>query len=304
MDSAFVVINLGIDGGLKIADNEIDLPPYGATLTKEFSMPKKSSALTVMKNLIIGLIVLLVVIVGAGIFLGSNLDQIIKTAVEKYGSEATQTTVSLGGVKLAITSGEGALSNFSVGNPSGFSSADAMKIEGLSVKVDAKSIAGKGPIMINEVTIDGPQVNYEAIADGSSNLQAIQKNAEKYAGADKAEAKKEGESAKEEEGRKIIIKDFYVRNGKVSISHELLKDKKLEAQLPAIHLTNVGKASGGATAAQVAEQLLGSITEGAIKAATDNLAGELKGAVEEKVKDAVGDQLEKVGIPTEGLFGK
>jgi len=265
-------------------------------------MSKRKSS--VVKKLFVGLIVLVVIIVGVGGFIGSNLDSIIKTAVEKYGSEATQTKVQLNRVRLAITSGEGSISGFRVGNPQGFSSNDAIKVGSVSVKVNAQSIAGNGPIVIDEIAIDGPQINYEVTAEGNSNLQTIQKNTMSYAGVDKAGSKKQEKAEAKDGGRKLIIKDLYVRDGKVGVSHALLQGKNLDAMLPVIHITNIGKNSGGATMAEVAEQVLGSITAGAMKAANVDIAKELKGAVTEKVKGALGKQLNKVGVPLDGLFGE
>lgn len=62
-----------------------------------------------MKKAFIGVGVLVVVIGIGGYIFFSSLDSIIKTAVEKYGSEITQTKVTLNEVELSVTSGKGAL---------------------------------------------------------------------------------------------------------------------------------------------------------------------------------------------------
>ena len=48
-----------------------------------------------MKKTIIGLFVLVVVVIGVvSYYVLSNLDALVEAAIEKYGSEATKTTVS------------------------------------------------------------------------------------------------------------------------------------------------------------------------------------------------------------------
>ncbi len=61
-----------------------------------------------MKKILIGLVVL-VVIVAAGVFVfPGNLNDIVRAAVEKVGSDMTQTNVTLNEVDIEITSGKGA----------------------------------------------------------------------------------------------------------------------------------------------------------------------------------------------------
>lgn len=78
------------------------------------------------KVAIIGAGIVVVIVIGA-VFLLSNLDSIIKAAVEEVGSEATQAKVSLNEVEIS-TEGKGALRGFSVGNPAGFETDSAFKL--------------------------------------------------------------------------------------------------------------------------------------------------------------------------------
>ena len=77
-----------------------------------------------MKKLLISLVVLTVIIVVGAYFLIGNLDNIVKAAIEKYGSEVTQTSVDVGGVKIGLSDGLGSISDLKVGNPKGFSGND------------------------------------------------------------------------------------------------------------------------------------------------------------------------------------
>jgi hypothetical protein len=254
-----------------------------------------------LKKIAIGVVVLLLVIAGGVYFLFSNLDSIIKAAIEKYGTAATQAEVKLDSVKISITSGEGALTGLTVGNPKGFTTPQALSLGLISVKLDTGSVTGSGPITIREIVIERPQVTYEVTNTGDSNLQTIQKNTMAYSGASGGGGGSSSTSGSGGGGqeRKLIITDLYVRDGQIGISSTLLKGKALSSPLPTIHLTNIGKDSGGASPAQVAQQVLGSITASASKVASADLSKELG-----TLKDAVGSGAGGVTDQVKGLLGK
>jgi hypothetical protein len=235
-----------------------------------------------IKKIALGLLILIVLIAGVCYYGYSNLDHYIKVAVEKYGTLATQADVKLSSVHLAITTGEGSLSGFSVGNPKGFSSSNSVSVGSAEVVVDTSSIAGQGPIVIKSIKIDKPQVSYEITNDGTSNLQTIARNTQSYANAMTAghsasstAGNPVNQKATADQGRKLIIEDLVVSSGQVSVSQSMLKGKSLSAPLPVIHMTNIGKSTGGATGAQIAQQILGTITQDAAKVATSEFAGQI-----------------------------
>jgi hypothetical protein len=239
----------------------------------------------VIKKIIIGLAVLLV-LVGAGLFyLWSNMDGLIKTAIEKYGSQATQTQVKVDGVKISPTNGEGAISGVSVANPKGYSAANAFMLSTVSVKVDTATIT-KSPVVIREIVIDRPQVAYE-MGPGGSNLQTIQANATKAGGGgggsgSGSAAQKPAATGEKKSEVKLIIDNLYVRNGQVTGSHAALQGQKVNAALPTIHLSNIGKAKGGATPEEVASEVIAAISQQAARAAATDLnktIDSLKGSV-------------------------
>ena len=250
-----------------------------------------------MKKLLIGLVVLLALIGGGVYYVHSNLDSLLQSAIEKYGSQATQTKVNLKKIHIGLTTGEGALNGLTVKNPSGFSSADAISLGTIEVALDINSLKGDGPIIIRQVKIDQPQITYEIDLSGNSNLQTLARNAQNYAA---SVAGKKAADPQEKKGpaRKVIINDLVISNGQMTISEPLLKGKILSAPLPTMHLTGIGRNSGGATAAQVAQQLLTIITSQAARIASENLIKQLG-----PVKDLVGGGAGAVTNQLKGLLG-
>ena len=273
-----------------------------------------------MKKVLIGVVVVLVVIGGAGVYVFLNAGGIIKQIVEEVGSEATKTKVSLSEVDLSIQSGEAALKGFKMGNPSGFQTPKAMSFGVVSVKIDPASVT-QDVILIKEVVIDKPDITYEFASGGGSNFDAIQKNVNSYAkemGAGGGGAAKK-DSSESKGGKKVIIENLYLRDGKIGVSADFLKGKSLNADLPTIHLKNIGKKSNGATAAEVADQLMSEISKSATKVVSslgvgkmmDAAKGALQGA-EKMLKEGGGGDAKKMlegatkgmGDSLKGVFGK
>ena len=80
------------------------------------------------RGLMIGGVIVVVLLIAAGVgtwYLLSNLDSIVKAAVEKVGSDVTGTEVTLDNVEISLTSGKGSLLGFRMTNPSGFEADEA-----------------------------------------------------------------------------------------------------------------------------------------------------------------------------------
>jgi hypothetical protein len=93
---------------------------------------------------------------------------------------------------------------------------------------------------------------------------------------------------KDEDGKKLIIENLYVRSGKVNVAATVMGGKSVGAALPDIHLKDIGKAKGGATPAEVVDLVLAAVTQ--------NVQTAVRGIGVDQLKDAVGpgaDQLKK-----------
>jgi len=127
------------------------------------------------KILIIITGVLVVVIASAIILILTNIDSIIKAAIEQYGAEATKTAVRVSSVKIHLTSGEGAIAGLTVANPHGFSSPYVFRLGKIRARIDTRTITSN-PIVIDEIRVAAPQVTYEINAAGASNISLLKQN--------------------------------------------------------------------------------------------------------------------------------
>lgn len=251
------------------------------------------------KFILIAVAAIVAVVVGAIVFVGSNIDGIVKNGVETYGPRFTGSQVRLGGVSWSIMGGEVTVNEFFLGNPQGFKTAHAFKVSRIKVVVDAASLTSD-TVRIKEIVIDAPDIIYE-MGGGSSNLQAIQNNVNKAAGGGKSSSKSDGPS------KKVVIDNLYVRNAKAALSAGMLGGKVIPLPVPDIHLKDIGKKENGTSMGEATKQLLDEITKSATSAAGKiDIKGMTEGA-SKAVGDAAkgaGDAMKGVGDQLKGIFGK
>lgn len=198
-------------------------------------------------------VVMIVVVLIVGV---SNLGPMIKKAVNTYGPEMTKTEISLGDVSVSLLSAEAELKSFFLGNPKGFKSPQAMSVGSIFVNIDEKSITGD-TIIVDRIEVVAPELTYEKIRD-TDNFQTILNNVKKAVGADST-AGKTSEKSKKDADKKILIKNFIVRDGKVNLAMSILGGETLSTGLPDIHLKDVGKTKEGTSPADAFEEIFAAL---------------------------------------------
>ena len=94
------------------------------------------------RKLILIVAAALALVIAAGIaFVLTNVNFIVKSAIEKYGSRATGTAVAVSSVNIRLASGEAEVMGLSVANPGGFSSPHIFDLGSIAVRIDARSVA-------------------------------------------------------------------------------------------------------------------------------------------------------------------
>lgn len=262
--------------------------------------------MSVSKTVGMGVAGLVLIIIVAAVYLWSSLDSLVEAAIEKYGSQATQTNVAVGGVKLSLTDGKGAIQGLEVGNPPGFSRKNIFSLGEISVAIDPKTVTND-VVVINSISIQSPQVFYEINDQGKSNVDALNSNLQQ-ASSGQSDKQATGDAGDSKEV-KLIIREFVINKGEIDARIAALGDKKdLSANLPPIKLTNLGKKTGGATPAQIAEEVVGVLLKKTGKAVAELgvqqylgvSADEAKASLKAKATEALD---EKVGGKLKGLFG-
>ena len=215
-----------------------------------------------MKKIIVGVLVLIVIaIVAISFYFVSNLDDLIKTAIEKHGSEATNTLVQVDRVKMSLKEGSGAIFGIGVGNPAGFTHPNVFSLGEMSTKVDFQSV-NKGIVIIDDIQVLSPQVFFEVNQKGDINLNELKKNIISTQPA--APTTDETSEQVNTKPIKMIIRNLKFADGEINAIIGPL-NKTYELSLPAIMLKDLG-APNGATPDELAEQVLTTLTDQAKKA--------------------------------------
>jgi len=199
-----------------------------------------------MRNI---LIVLLIGIVAVGVYIYLNFGSLVERTIETVGSEATGTAVEVGSLDVNLGDRSAAIRDFTIANPSGFTSGSAFSLNEISVAVESVS---RDLIVLDEVVVDSPQVFYE-FTEGGTNIDAIRANIDAY-----QQRIGGGGSGGGGSETKIIINRLRFTGGNV---HATAQDREVDIDLPPLTLTDLGRASGGETAGQIAAQVADQLTQ-------------------------------------------
>ena len=245
-----------------------------------------------MKRIVIGLVILIpITVVVVLVSLYFSLGTLITQAVNTLGPEIIKAEVVLKETEIDAQSGKGTMRGLKVGNPEGFKTESAMQVDEIRLVIDINSITEEVKV-IKEIAIEAPEVTYELGGDGS-NIDAIQKNVESFMaeyGMESSEPKKKEIKKKNE--TKLIIENFYVRNGKINISASFLGGESMTVPLPDIHVKDIGKEENGATPGEAVKKMIGALKDGILQAVTPLNLG--------KVGDVAGDLIKGAGDLVEG----
>ena len=227
------------------------------------------------KKLLIAGGILVVILVAAVRFLGSNLDAIVKKAITRVGPEMTGVSVEVDKVGISLAGGRGEIGGLVIGNPRGYKGPHAFKLGSIVLALD-KSSETADVVVIKELTIDAPDVVYDKGENGS-NVEAIQRNIDEYGkthfGGEEKDQAANGDAA----AKRFIIESLQIRNGKIRLTG---RDTVMD--LPTVQLRNVGKSQGGMTGGEIAGMVVKQMTQATVASAARALAQEgVKQALDE-----------------------
>lgn len=243
-----------------------------------------------MKKVLIGLAVVIVLLVGGVFLVFSNLDAIVESAIETAGSQALGTQVEVGRVELSLTTGAASIYDFSIANPPGFSNAQMISFDELSVAINLQNTSGD-QVHINSVIARSPHVLYET-NESTSNVDTISarfESEEDVAETDTADA-----------DINLIIDSILIEDIQGTLYSSRLPNP-VEVSLGNIQLANL-EGSPDALASEIMAPVMAQIAAAATQALVQATAELLSGVaeeVEQRVEEALEDVSAQVDTVTE-----
>lgn len=241
-----------------------------------------------MKNIILAVVVLLVLLIGGGIFyVVTNLDGIVKDAIEVYGSNATQTAVRVDDVDISLAQGRATIRGLTVANPQGFANEHALELGSITVQLDTEQ-AGQDVLVFKAIDVSAPHVFYEMSASSQDNLRTLKQNVASSAGTSKAD-----QTSTDDPAPLLSIRQFNLADATLEADIVPL-DEHHELTLSGFSLQNLGGTEGAppdAIARQVLDQILDKAVARVRQEGMDQLRDRAREELEEKAADKLKDRL-------------
>jgi uncharacterized protein involved in outer membrane biogenesis len=217
---------------------------------------RKDAFMKKLLKLLTGLLVLVGIIV---VIIFSQMNTLVKMAIEHYGSTIAGVTVAVGAADISTRTGEGSLTSFSIHNPDGFKADHAFAAQRISMTLDESSL-NTDQVIVTEMTIESPKINYEVAGKGN-NFQVIRDHIKKHL----AETSKQGYES-ELDKKQVIINDFYIKNGTINVTAPSVSSQSYHVVLPDIHMHHLGKNQGPGNVPLIMEQIMNVITQDVMNA--------------------------------------
>ena len=268
-----------------------------------------------MNKVIPGLVLVVVFAAIAVYYVLTNLDSLVEAAIEKYGSEATQTSVLVDSVKINLTDGAAGINGLTIANPGGYAQPYAFSLGEVRAGIDLQSLQEE-PYIINEITVLAPQVFVEINEANKTNLNELKKNLASGSTAVAQDKKPQAATDGSTKEPRLIIRRVTFADGSIQARVAALGNKELQLKLPGLEMTNLG-GSKGATATELATEILKRLTDHAtevvkkdiidaelnkLKAKAQEKIDEEKAKLEEKADSKLDEQKDKAGDKLKDLF--
>ena len=235
-----------------------------------------------MKTVGIVVGVLLIVVVGAVVYMVQNVNSLVENAIEDLGSKALGTTVRVASVDISLTEGRGTIKGLEIANPKGYDGPYLMQLDEITVDLDLDELSAE-TIVLERVLIDGARIAAIVKGKDDSNLQTLMDNLD--TGSSAAAETDAGEIT-------VIIDRLDFVNAQATVDAVFLSEQ-VAIDVPDVHLSGIGRKEGGATAGEVAAALLKPITEAVVREMiTRSLGGE---DLEANIKNKIFDKLKGFG---------
>ncbi len=231
--------------------------------------------------LVVGGAAILVVAAASFWFLSSRLDGLVASLIETHGSRVLGTAVRVGSVSISLEEGRGTIRSLRVANPEGYADGNAFELGEITLGIELATL-GATPIVVDQLRVAAPTVNFEVNELGRSNFDVLKGNAS-AASAAPAEPAPEGA-----EPTRIRVRRFEFEKGHVNadVSRVSSEEKPLAVDMPAVRLNDVGGARGG-TPGEIGKTVMVAFTGAVVR---EVAAVQAQREVEKRVGGEVGKE--------------
>ena len=244
-----------------------------------------------MKKIILtSLVIIVVAIAGALYYVMNNLDSLVKMAIEKHGSEATQTEVLVSSVKISLQDGAAAINGITIANPESFQSPLVFSLGEVGGRLNIASIT-EDIIIIEDIRVRAPKVFAEINKDNKTNLIVLKNNIMEMVPASN-EVKQEAESSSAN-APKIIINRILFDEGFIDARIAALDNKEVKLKLPSFELKALG-GKKGASPAEITQEILKKLTDIAMSEVKKKVIDQKLDKIKAKAKAKVEAKKEEV----------
>lgn len=245
-----------------------------------------------MKKVILGLVLLITIAITVSVYyVLTNLDSLVEAAIEKYGSEATQTSVLVDSVKINLTDGAAGIIGLTIANPDGYTKPHVFSLGEIRAGIDLQSLQEE-PYIIDEITVLAPQVFVEINEANNTNLNDLKKNLAAGSTVATQDEKPQTTDGSAKQPR-LIIRRVTFADGNIQAKVAALDNKELQVKLPGLDMTNLG-GSNGATASELASEILNRLTDRATEIVKKDIIDAELNKLKEKAQKKIDEEKAKL----------
>lgn len=197
-----------------------------------------------IKRLVI-LVVVLILVAAGGLFFGLNA--VVKSVVEKEGTEQLKVQTTLGSVSLGLFSGSVGMNSFALGSPAGFTAPQMFAVSKMAVDSGGVSNLWNAPIHVASIDVEGPvlvieqhgtTLNFKQLIDGLPSSPST-----------KSPTPSTPPPASETKETRFKIDSLKITNAEVKIQSDLPGlGKPLDLKIPDCSMDNIGNENGNGIA--------------------------------------------------------
>jgi len=242
----------------------------------------------ILKFLLGAVVVLVIVAALIVTFVLSNLDSLVKQAIETVGTEVVGSPVGVDRVSISLEQGRGEIAGLRIANPRGFPDGNALELGQIVLDLDIRNVSAE-LVTLESVIVGGTRIN-AVQGSGGNNLQALLDNIRRSSDSDGSGSSESGE----EPQTKLIIDEFRFEDAQVSVEISGVPGGR-SATVPDVVLRDIGRKSNGVTAAEAARQILEPLMQRSMEAGIGISREDLENRARDEADKALEKGREKLG---------